>query len=290
MFDHVKPQFGHKLNKTKIILILSVLLVIVIGNLPVDASEAIDSSGGMDNIKLKILTLNLHSGINWYRKYDLEGIIQFIQEVNPDIVGLQEVDRFWSSASLFQDIPGELALRLKMFSSYSVSLIRNNGYFGNLVLSKYPITLMWAEQLPGILERRSFVLTQVNVNGVKINFATTHLGLSISDRLEQANTILQMTSQISGPLIMAGDFNARLEDEVIKLFKTRFLDVQDLNGSKCGTFRIADHQIGPLIDYIFITPEFNLVHFEVIENYVSDHLPLVVELGLTVDRQTVLPK
>lgn len=237
----------------------------------------------MGTIRLKILTLNIHSAINWYGQYDLDGLVKFIASVNPDLVGLQEVDRYWSNRSQFQDLPGELALRLGMFSSYSVSLARNNGYFGNLILSKYPINLMWADQLPGDLERRSFVFSQVNINGFHVNFITAHLGLSTSDRILQVSAMLQVTHPIDGPLIITGDFNGFSDDEAVKLTKNNFIDVQMASGVPQGTFRGKDGKIGSVIDYIFVTPEFGLVDFQIPDNYISDHLPLIAELSLWVD-------
>jgi endonuclease/exonuclease/phosphatase family metal-dependent hydrolase len=236
----------------------------------------------LGTIRLKILTLNIHSAINWYGKYDLDGLVKLITSVNPDLVGLQEVDRCWSSKSGFQDLPGELSLRLGMFSSYSVSLARNNGYFGNLVLSKYPINFMWADQLPGELERRSFVMAQVNINGIRVNFVTVHLGLSISDRIQQVAAMLQATHPINGPLIIAGDFNARPNDETIKPLKDNFVDVQEASGVEQGTFRGSDGKLGPHIDYIFVTPEFGLTDFQIVDTYISDHVPLIAELSLWV--------
>jgi endonuclease/exonuclease/phosphatase family metal-dependent hydrolase len=272
------------LNKGKIRIVLSVFIFLCGFGARSFAFEANDPGDLMETIHLKVLTLNIHSGINWSGKYDLDAIVKFIGEVNPDLIGLQEVDRCWSSMSQFQDLPGELALRLRMFSSYSVSLARNNGYFGNLVLSKHPITVMWAEQLPGSLERRSFVFTQVLINGIRINFVTAHLGLSDSDRLQQAATMLRLTRQISGPLIVTGDFNADASDGAVKMIKESFIDIQELSGLKQGTFRLRDGKIGPLIDYILVTPEFGFVDFQIVDNYISDHLPVMAELSLMVDR------
>lgn len=251
------------------------------------APETTEPGELMGMLKLKILTLNIHSAINWHGQYDLDGLVKFIAAVNPDLVGLQEVDRCWSSMSRFQDLPGELALRLGMFSSYSVSLNRNNGYFGNLILSKYPINLMWADQLPGDLERRSFVLAQVNINGQHVNFITVHLGLSISDRVRQVSAMLQAAHPIDGPLIIAGDFNGQADDEAVRLVKKGFIDVQESSGVTQGTFRGKDGKIGPRIDYIFVTPEFGLINFSITDNYVSDHLPLIAELSLWIDPRAV---
>lgn len=236
----------------------------------------------METIQLKVLTLNIHSAINWYGQYDLDGLVRFIESVNPDLVGLQEVDRCWSGRSGFQDLPGELALRLGMFSSYSVSLARNNGYFGNLILSKHPVNFMWADQLPGDLEQRSFIMAQVNVNGVPVNFITVHLGLSTGDRIRQVAAMLQAAYPINGPLIIAGDFNAGPNDETIQPLRENFIDVQEAAGVQQGTFRGRDGKTGQIMDYIFMTPEFGLLDFQIIDNYISDHLPLIATLSLRV--------
>lgn len=248
------------------------------------APEISEPGDGMETVRLKILTFNIHSAINWYGQYDLDGLVNYIASINPDLVGLQEVDRFWSGRSSFQDLPGELALRLGMFSSYSVSLARNNGYYGNLILSKFPINYMWADTLPGDLEQRSYVLAQVNVNGLRVNFITVHLGLSIPDRVRQVAAMLQVINQINGPLIITGDFNATPDDGSIKPVKDNFIDVQEAKGVKQGTFRGSDGKIGPIIDYIFVTPEFVLNDFQISDNYISDHLPLLAELSLEVNK------
>lgn len=246
--------------------------------------EIIEPEELVGTIRLKILTLNIHSAINWYGQYDLDGLVNYIASVNPDLVGLQEVDRCWSNRSGFQDLPGELALRLGMFSSYSVSLARNNGYYGNLILSKYPIHYMWADRLPGDSEQRSFIMAQVNINGLRVNFVNVHLGLTIPDRIRQVAAMLQATHQVNGPLIIVGDFNAHPNDESIKPVKDSFIDVREVKGVKQGTFRNSDGKIGPIMDYIFVTPEFGLIDFQVVDNYISDHLPLIAELSLTVAR------
>ena len=251
-------------------------------------AEGIQTEASMEKLSLKIMTLNLHSGINWYGKYDLDGIVQFIQEVNPDLIAIQEVDRFWSGLSQYQDIPGELALRLKMFSAYSAALERNSGYFGNLILSRYPINYVWTDRLPGLLERRSFLFTQVMVNGVRVNFLTTHLGLSESDRLQQVNAIMQFLNQVSGPLVIAGDFNGAVNDPAVAIFEAAFLDSMLINGNPDqGTFRAKNGTIDSRMDYILTTPDFGLERIQVPDTYISDHLPVVVEVSLQVDQANV---
>lgn len=272
---------------------ICILLIVVFTFFGAAAVQAESSDNGglveIPNLTLRILTFNIHSALNWNGEYDLEGIINFIREVNPDLVGLQEVERFWSSASNFQDLPAEMASRLNMFYAYSVSLERDNGYFGNLILSKYPITQIWTENLPGSLEKRSLAFTQLFVKGARINFLTTHLGLSLEDRQEQITSILQFVNQVNGPLIITGDFNGIPQESSISLLCSNFLDLQERSEVKeNGTFRLKEGNIGSRIDYILTTPDFGLSSFRIYnDNYLSDHLPVVTEVSLTVDPENV---
>ncbi|TCL66494.1 endonuclease/exonuclease/phosphatase family metal-dependent hydrolase [Hydrogenispora ethanolica] len=268
--------------------IIGVFIALFLGVATTVKAESALEPGPDETVSLKILTLNIHSGVNWFGQYDLESIARYIEEVQPDIVGLQEVARGWSSQSRFEDIPGDLARRLKMDFAYSASLERNNGNFGNLILSRYPIVGIFTELMPGNLERRSFGFVQIMVGGVRINFLTTHLGLSESDRQEQVTAIWNFISQVDGPLVITGDFNGSDGDVAVKAFHGSFLDVQELSGFRDrGTFRVKNGSLIPRMDFIFASPEFMVSNFWIDENYISDHLPLVAELKLTVSNQDV---
>ena len=206
------------------------------------------------------------------------------REANPDIVGLQEVDLSWSSMSNFQDIPTQLAQSLHMYYAFSASRERNSGYFGNLILSKYPILQEWTCLLPGSMEPRSLDFAQFIINGVRVNFLTTHLGLSITDRLQQVTKITEFINQVSGPLIVAGDFNGSDDDPAVRQLRQNLMDIQGLSEFKdCGTFRSKDGKLSSKMDYILTTPEFSFAKLEVVDNYVSDHVPLVAELTLQIN-------
>ncbi len=265
-----------------------VLMLLTLGVSTAVKAEAIGAAEGGQTVTLKVMTLNIHSGVNWYGQYDLEGIARYIEAVHPDIVGMQEVVRGWSSQSRFEDIPKDLAQRLNMSYAYSASLERSNGNFGNLILSRYPILSVFTELMPGDLERRSFGFVQILVNGVRVNFVTTHLGLSESDRRQQATAIAQFISKVSGPLIITGDFNGSDGDVAVSVFQGNFLDVQDQCGLKQqGTFRVKDGSLIPRMDYIFASPDFAVDSLRIDENYISDHLPLVADLQLTVSNQNI---
>ncbi|HBF37801.1 MAG TPA: hypothetical protein DDW50_10810 [Firmicutes bacterium] len=246
------------------------------------------TEGSQSNLlALRVMTFNVHSAINWYGKFDVEGLAQFIKEADPDIVGLQEVDLGWSGATNFEDIPAELGERLHMFYAFSASRERNNGFFGNLILSKYPIVQQWTKVMPGRLEPRSFNFVQLFIEGRRINFLTTHLGLSVSDRLKQAASIIDFMNLVSGPLIITGDFNGGDHDPAVAEIKKNLADLQSMSEFKeSGTFRSKDGRIYPTLkmDYILATPEFNLSSLKVVDDtYTSDHVPLIANLTLNLE-------
>lgn len=239
-------------------------------------TEDTETSGTPDGIRLKILNLNIHNAINWHGEFDLDGLVEFIRETNPDVVTLQEVGRFWR-ASRYRDLPGELALKLKMFAAFSVSLEHHEGFYGNLILSRFPITRVWAEKLPGILERRSFVMAQFLVEQTRVHILTTHLGLSVADRTKQVKAIFEYTSLVNQRLIITGDLNGGPDDPAVAILREHYSDLGAEEGT--GTFRDKNGAVAPVrLDYFFAAPDVQLIRYQTFNNYISDHLAIMAEV------------
>lgn len=230
-------------------------------------------------MKLIILTFNIHNGIDRYGKYNLAQIAKFIGQIKPDLAGLQEVSRFWSPKTNYQDMVGFLGERLGMRSAFSPTLSRNRkGFFGNLVLSKYPLINTWAEILPGNLEPRSYQAVQVQAGGIRVNFLTTHLGLSDTERLAQASKIVNFGLQLGEPLIITGDFNQGPSGPGVALIKRNW--VKHDPSPPLGTLRLDNGKVGPEIDMIFTSSNLVLKSMKVYENGLSDHLPVCGEFEI----------
>lgn len=221
---------------------------------------------------LKVLTFNIHNGINLYGKYNLGEIIEFLRKFKPDLAGFQEVSRFWSLKTNYQDMVSLLGEELGMYPLFSATLNYNKGCFGNLILSKFPIINFWNQMLPGNLEPRNFLAVQALVGGARINFLTTHLGLSDSERLAQAGKIVDFGSKLGEPLIITGDFNQGPNSPEVALIKRHWIK-HDPYPPK-GTLRLSNGQLGPEIDMIFTGENLALKSIKVYENELSDHLPV----------------
>ncbi len=89
---------------------------------------------------MRVLSYNIHKGIGGRdRRYSLERILHVIEEENPDLLCLQEVDRNVKRSS-FHNQPEQLAQELNATASFFQfnHKVREGGY-GNLVLSRWPI-------------------------------------------------------------------------------------------------------------------------------------------------------
>ena len=84
------------------------------------------------------MAYNIHKGVGADRRYRLERIAAVIKEESPDLICLQEVDRN-VRRSRRDDQPALLAEKLGVAASlYQLNVPRNEGGYGNLVLSRWP--------------------------------------------------------------------------------------------------------------------------------------------------------
>ena len=87
---------------------------------------------------LTVLSYNIHRGVGLDRRRDLDRIADVIGEVEPDVVGLQEVIREGGVPEA--DQAAYLASRLSMTELImGETRAHGNGTYGNVVLSRLPV-------------------------------------------------------------------------------------------------------------------------------------------------------
>ena len=90
------------------------------------------------NLRLRILSYNIHHAEGVDGKLDVPRIAQVILSVDPDLVALQEVDKNTiRTGKVNQDI--ELSRLTKMNSVFGSNITFQGGQYGNAILSKFPI-------------------------------------------------------------------------------------------------------------------------------------------------------
>jgi endonuclease/exonuclease/phosphatase family metal-dependent hydrolase len=160
---------------------------------------------------MRLLTYNIHKGIGSDRRYRLERIINVIQEQEPDLICLQEVDRN-VRRSRFHDQPALLAHQLGVQAHlFQLNVPHREGGYGNLILSRWPFR---NECQMSIRHRRrkprGAQLVVIDTAHGPLHLINWHLGLREKERRWQAVHLLSHSSFLEFahlPTIIAGDFN-----------------------------------------------------------------------------------
>lgn len=221
---------------------------------------------------IKVMTYNIHRGINKDNKLDLDGIVEAVKDSGADIIALQEVERF-SVRTRFQDQIGYIAEKLSMYHAFGKSISILNGQYGNAILSKYPIEEYEVKELPSKGEQRTILRAGLNINGKKLPVYSTHLGLKQSERDLQLAEIIRI---IGGEkdFILAGDFNTSVDK--LGVIAGVYNDCAEYDDGSKPTFE--NDGLSERIDYIFTSKSFEVKEYDVPVSEASDHYPVVTAL------------
>lgn len=243
---------------------------------------------------LRLMTYNVHSCRGMDRRLSPERIARVIAQCNVDIVALQELDvRRARSDGVDQARRIAEILGWSYYFSPAVSLAGDEHY-GDAILSRLPMELIQARNLPGIhlrphLEPRGALWVNVMIGQRSLQLVNTHLGLLRAERQLQVDALLGPDwlahPKCSGPKVLCGDFNALPHSAVYRRLTSTLNDVQH---SRPGRRRATFSSAFPLlsIDHIFVNG-LRVISVEsprhLLARRASDHLPLVAELAIDVD-------
>lgn len=225
-----------------------------------------------------VMSYNIHHGANWRGEYDLDGTKNAIGLTGADIVAVQEVDQSWGMRSQYMRQLDWLAENLEMYAAFGGALKSKTGEYGVGILSKYPIISSETFTLPGKLERRVLLVTEIDVKGKRLYVFTTHLGLAIEDRVLQIQEIARIAQKYQGEqMILMGDFNVASDaPEVAPLFEQYYEEKTNLSTGLHETLIGGKKKI----DYIFTSPMIIVQKLATLVWATSDHYPLVARLNL----------
>ena len=230
---------------------------------------------------LRVMTYNIHQGIDEKMRLNLEAIAETIRQAHPDVVALNEVNRGRSSNG-FVDVLPYLSHKLGM--PYVFGANSRDGQYGNALLSRYPVQA-WSNHHYRIntTERRGVLEVSVQVGpGEPVHFFVTHLdqiGGPQNARQEQASEALDLWRGQTRSVLL-GDLNAEpYKPELANIYQAGWVDTLQATGKgQVFTFWDPNPQAGRRIDYIFVTPDISIESTQVLESRASDHLPVVAVL------------
>lgn len=241
-----------------------------------------------DNV-LRLVTYNIHKGIGGVdRRYRPERVVEVLAGLHADVLCLQEVDEGVprSRGHRQVDLLGDaLGLRHRV---YFPNVYLRRGHYGNAVLSRFPLDHKENIDLTiPVKKRRGAVhvraTVEVDNQSVRLWLFNVHLGLAEFERRRQLKRLLEWQRQHHKPhdiaTILAGDFN-----DVWGRLGPLVLEPTGYQGTsrRIRTFP-AVRPLRPL-DRVFVTAPLTITHAYgshlKTARRASDHLPLVVDLGV----------
>lgn len=233
---------------------------------------------------VRVLTFNILHGATTKGDFDLDVLGNLINEANPDLVALQEVD-FKTKRARNLDLTTELALQTGMTSYFARAMDYDGGAYGEGVLSKTPILYARNNALPHqptSEPRAAAEITTISSTGDSIRFIGTHLDhlKENTDRLMQVKEINKIFDTSSFPTILAGDLNAEPDSQPISILESKWAAAYHHTKLE-NTFPSDSPRVK--IDYIMYAPKdrWKVLESRVIcDEIASDHCAYLVVLEL----------
>ena len=235
--------------------------------------------------KLRVATYNIHHGAGVDNVLDPRRIAAVLRDV--DIALLNEVDVNWARSG-FADQAYEIAAAAG-FAHYAFgpSLAvpqagRGTAYYGNAILSRYPILRAERHPLPTPpgREPRTALAVEVEIDGTPLTLIATHLGLNRAERQAQTAALAELVRSIKTPLILAGDLNAHPDAPEVQRLTALLADTHALAFDGPG-LTFPSPEPTARIDYILLSQDLvpHLLAHHVPHSQASDHLPVIVEIA-----------
>jgi len=225
-------------------------------------------------LPLSVMTYNLNNGFNTKGKLDIDEIANVIESNRPDIVALQEVSRGWVVNGRL-DMLEWLSYRLHMPYVFGPTA---DPYWGNAILSRYPIVAYSRENLPPpeLVIRRGFTVALIDLGNdqqikvIATQFDNVEWGTEIHQ--QQAQTIIDFWGGL-GDTILLGDFSAQAPSQAVgKLYQANLKD-STMGWKAANTY--PSNNPRERIDYILISPDLSASDVGVLSSTASDHLPVI---------------
>lgn len=252
-------------------------------NLLLESVEAVERQGD----ELRVMVYNVHACVGTDGRLSPQRIAEVIARYDPDVIALQELDQE-RPRSHGKDQAEEIAGYLAMHHRFHAAMELRRGQYGNAVLSRFPLRLIKAEQLPkprGLMPRepRGAMWVEFDFRGRTVQLVNTHLGLVRKERLAQIQALLgeSWIQRCPRPLILCGDFNAGPKTREYRALSSALKDVQEGSPRKTWFGRYPVR----VLDYLFVDGDWKVecvaAPRSALTIEASDHLPLVVDLRLT---------
>lgn len=233
---------------------------------------------------VKVLSFNILHGATTKGDFNLDNIAKVIEDTNPDLVALQEVDYKTNRAKKY-DLATELGWRTKMAPLFARAMYYDGGGYGEGILSKYSFLSTRNVPLPcspGNEPRAAAEASVILSSGDTITFIGTHFDHTRDerDRIAQASEVNKVYADHPFPMILAGDLNAQPGSKTIDILESFWTSSYEKDNPE-PTFPSDNPRVK--IDYVMYYPanRWKVLETKVVQDEIaSDHCAYLVVLEL----------
>jgi endonuclease/exonuclease/phosphatase family metal-dependent hydrolase len=219
---------------------------------------------------LKVLTYNIQQGYDAAGLKNYDGQLALIQQLNPDVIGLQESDTS-RIANGNSDVVRYFADHLGMYSYYGPKTVQ--GTFGVALLSRYPIENPRTFYMVSAGEQTATIVAEIIANGKTYHVIVTHLGND--GPLPQVLDVLSQVDRQSNTVLL-GDFNLKPATDQYRQVTSVLDDAWVRAGSPKPIG--AEWDANQRIDYVFVTAPVDVAAAQYVLAPTSDHPALIVDV------------
>jgi endonuclease/exonuclease/phosphatase family metal-dependent hydrolase len=243
----------------------------------------------MTPLRIRVATYNVHKCTGLDRRTSVERIVAVVRQLNADVVALQEIVAVEGGRPEYDQVR-RIAGELRDYTAcFGENRKLHGGAYGNLTLSRLPVTLCrnydltWHRR-----ERRGCLRSDIALSDrAVLHVFNVHLGTGFVERRHQARRLLSSEvlnhSELISPRIIVGDFNEWVRGLASRLMGGAFAAVEPrsfLRYSRTypGVFPFLH------LDHFYFDRQLTLRSFRLHRSrkalIASDHLPLVAEFEL----------
>lgn len=172
-----------------------------------------EGSPAAEVLQLTTMTYNIRHGAGADGQVNIKRIAEVILSAQPDLVAIQEVDRFVERTNRVDQL-AQLEMYTGMYAHFGFADNYQGGDFGNVILSKIPIDSLVLHPLPGppgetrvLMEARLQI--PFGTDQIPVTFMSTHLETIVEPRREAAGMIRDLIPVTPDHLyVLGGDMNA----------------------------------------------------------------------------------
>jgi len=222
----------------------------------------------------------VHHYVRSSRK-NLERISTFLRELEPDLVGLVEVDG-GSYRSGGQNQVELLASALGHYHSHSIKYAERSFWRHVPVLRSQGNAFLARDRIRNETFhyfQRGMKRLVIELELEQVVIYLVHLALGMRARHHQLNALYTLLRQTDRPCLVAGDFNTLWGEQEIDLFLAA-TGLQNANLAQVPTF--PSHKPARHLDFVLHSKEIRIRDFQVPRVCYSDHLPVVVDFDVEV--------